>query len=237
MTHLTEQDLVLFYYGEHESAAAHLGECEACRQQYQTLQRTLNAVDSFPAPERGPDYESQLWTRLNGQMNFKPVRNWWRLPRWSAALALASLMVAAFFAGQSMRRTDAPAPSSASGQGQKVLLVAVGDHLERAQIVLAELANSGEPGKGKLDISYERQAAEDLVESNRLYRQTANDQGDGATASLLDDMERVLLEITHSPSQVSSKQLDDLRHAIEDAGLLFKVRVYQNQIDERDKTI
>lgn len=233
MSHLTQDELILFYYGEQELASVHLAGCEACRHDYQRLQRTLNAVDSLPVPERAPDYEAQLWSAVSSRLPVKAKRHW-GLPRWSAALATAALVVAAFFAGQTMRR---PPATRLAGGNERILLVAVGDHLERAQIVLAEIANAGAPGKGNLDISYERQTAEDLVESNRLYRQTANVRGDRATESLLDDVERVLLEITHSPAEVSPNQLEDLRHAIEDAGLMFKVRVFQNQLQERDKAI
>ena len=51
----------------------------------------------------------------------------------------------------------------------------------------------------------------DLKLRRRLYRQTARTTGDSAVASVLDDLERVLIEIAHSPSEVSSEQLDDLR--------------------------
>ena len=114
-----------------------------------------------------------------------------------------------------------------------MLLVAVGDHLERSQMVLVELSNAGAPEHGSLDISYEQRAAEDLLESNRLYRQTAASAGDTATASLLDDLERVLLEVAHSPSAVSEKQLDELRKGIEDRGILMKVKVYGTQVEQR----
>jgi hypothetical protein len=67
--------------------------------------------------------------------------------------------------------------------------------------------------------------AEDLLDDNRLYRQTARTTGDNSMASVLDDLERVLLEIAHSPSEISSQQLNDLREQIESRGLLFKVRV------------
>jgi polyhydroxyalkanoate synthesis regulator phasin len=107
---------------------------------------------------------------------------------------------------------------------ERILLVAVGDHLERSQMVLAELDNAPD-GKGKLDISDERRMAEDLLDDNRLYRQTARTTGDNSMASVLDDLERVLLEIAHSPSEISSEQLNDLREQIESRGLLFKVRV------------
>ena len=100
-------------------------------------------------------------------------------------------------------------------------------------MVLVELSNAGTPQSGPLDISYEQRAAQDLVESNRLYRQTAASAGDAATANLLDELERVLLDIAHSPSEVSGKQLEDLRKEIESRGILFKVKVFGTQVEER----
>jgi predicted anti-sigma-YlaC factor YlaD len=53
MNHLSEEQLILHYYGEEEdalSAERHLGECDDCRALYGSLQRTLNVVDSLPVP-------------------------------------------------------------------------------------------------------------------------------------------------------------------------------------------
>lgn len=62
MKHLNEEQLVLYYYGEETADVEdHLGECEACREGYHALQRVLNSVDSLPVPERGADYEAQVW--------------------------------------------------------------------------------------------------------------------------------------------------------------------------------
>jgi hypothetical protein len=230
--HLTQEDLILHYYGEQDGAAQHLAFCDDCRREYQTVQRTLNAVDSLPIPERAPDYESRVWEQVGSRLAIRQKRSWWwSVPKWAMA---AMVVAAAFLAGRYAQRPSAPVKSANS---ERILLVAVGDHLARSQVVLAELANAGSPGKGTLDISYEQKVAEDLVESNRLYRLSANNTGDRATASLLDDLERVLLEIAHSPAEVSGKQLDDLRREIEYEGLLFKVRVYQTHIDEKDKKL
>ena len=113
---------------------------------------------------------------------------------------------------------------------ERILLVAVGDHLERSQTILVELENSSSP-----DIAYERQAAADLVESNRLFRLTASETGDTATANLLEDLERVLIEISNSPSEMSSRQLRDLQKEIEHRGILFKMKVFASQVQEREK--
>jgi hypothetical protein len=226
--------LALYYYGEAEAedAGRHLGECESCRAAYQTLQRVLNSVDSFPVPERPADYEAQVWRAVDRILP-RRAKTWLPWKSLAAALAAAALLIGAFFAGRSSRKPAVQVAADPQVR-ERVLLVAVGDHLERSQMVLIELANAGAPKNGSVDISYEQRAAEDLIESNRLYRTTAASDGDLATATLLEDLERALLEIAHSPSAVSEKQLDELRKEIDDRGILFKVKVFGTQVEQRE---
>lgn len=239
MNHIGEEQLVFFYYGESAESAAiesHLEECEACRDEFRALQRVLNTVDSAPVPERGPEYGSQVWRRIEKRIGQRPRRSF--MHWWIWAPAMAVLVIGAFLAGRlsyRAQRGGGPATVAVSNQQirERILLVAVGDHLERSQMVLAELSNAPE-GKGKLDISDERQMAADLLDDNRLYRQTAASTGEKGVASVLDDLENVLMEIAHSPSEVSNQQLDDLRQQIQDRGLLFKVRVLGSQVREQE---
>jgi hypothetical protein len=121
---------------------------------------------------------------------------------------------------------------------ERILLVAVGDHLDRSQMVLLEVVNADEKDAagGTLDISDEQKRAGELVESNRLYRQTAEHQGDAAMASVLDDLERTLLEIAHGPSKPTGPQLVQLQQRIAAKGLLLKVRVVGSEVREREKS-
>jgi hypothetical protein len=226
MIHPSEEQFVLYYYGEAVEIGPHIDGCEECRASYQALQRVLNSVDSFPVPERAPDYENRVWASMEKGVRRSPRAWFWaRMRPWAVAMAAVVLMTSAFYAGRAWRK-----PGSVDGAvRERVLIVAVSDHLERSQTVLAELVNAGTP-KGTLDISYEREAAGDLVESNRLYRQTALASGDQATESLLDDLEPVLLEIAHSPPEVTAHQLEDLRAQIEDRGILLKVKVFGSRV-------
>ena len=115
----------------------------------------------------------------------------------------------------------------------RILLVAVGDHLEKSQMVLMELVNA--PSSGSTDISGEQQRAEDLLNSNRLYRMAAQEVGDRRVASVLDELERVLIEIAHEPAKVNSEEMKDLQRRIEAQGVLFKVRVVGANIRDRKK--
>lgn len=240
MNHPTEEQFVLYYYGEGGEIEDHIHACEQCRASYQALQRVLNSVDSFPVPERAPDYENRVWTAIEGRIEKRSILSRWLTFGWRPALvaaAMAVLILGAFQVGRSWQKPSkgliaGHLTANDPGVRERVLLVAVGDHLERSSMVLVELANAGAPAAGRLDISYEQQTAEDLLESNRLYRQTAATNGDVATAALLEELERVLLEIAHSPSEVSAHQLGELRKQIEDRGILFKVKIFGSQVEQ-----
>jgi hypothetical protein len=239
MNHLTEEELVLYYYGEAPDGAppdGHLAGCDECRGRYAGLQRVLNSMDSAAVPERGAEYGAAVWRRLEPELPRRRRWSWMFEPRrWAVAAAMAALLVAAFLTGRYSQKPGAP-PSTAGITGsagtvrERVLLVAMGDHLERSQMILVELENSSSS-----DITLARDTAADLVENNRLYRQTAASTGDVATASLLEDLERVLLEIANSPPHVSRARLDEMRKDIEARGILFKVKVFASEVEEREK--
>jgi hypothetical protein len=244
MNHLNEEQLILLYYGEEGdtlTAEQHLEECGQCRELYSSLQRVLNVVDSLPVPERDAEYGREVWQRIQRQIPAGHGSRWaaWLRPQWrwaAASAAFAALMVAAFIAGRSFPQGRKPAVQLAGATdlrpNQRVLMVAVGDYLERSQMVLIELANASP--KGDLDISSEQERAGDLVSETRLYRQTAAHTGDTAMAGVLDELERVLLDITHSPSELSPEALDEFRTRLEAEGILFKIRVLGSNVRNQE---
>lgn len=239
MNHLSEEQLVLYYYGEGDGSPAvrdHLDGCEACRSEYAGLQRVLNVVDAAPVPERAAGYGAQVWSRLQPRLGLRRrmLPLFWPARHWAAAAAVATLMIAAFLAGRYYPKAQTGAPMASAGQvRERILLVAVGDHLERSQMVLVELVNA-RPGQ-TLDVSSERERAGDLVAENRLYRQTAARTGDTRVANVLDELEPVLLDIAHGPDRLTPEQLERLRQRIEGDGILFKVRVVGSSVLHRQQ--
>lgn len=245
-THLTDESLILHYYGElagldQAEAGAHLGVCATCRTEYARLQRVLAAVDAVPAPARAPDYEADVWARL--QRRLPARRHAWWMPRawapaarWAMAGGLAGVLLAAFVAA---RFWPAPAPPGrvatvgGADPRERILLLAVGDHLEQTQMVLIELVNA--EGADPVDISAARSQAADLVSDNRLYRRTAEGVGDARIADVLDELERVLIEVARSPSEVSRQDLQAIVDSIDAGGLLFKVRIVGQEVREREE--
>ena len=246
-THLTDDDLVLHYYGEMERAdearaESHFEACQVCRENYARLQRVMAFVDSAPAVDAPDGFERTAWARLEPALH-SDRRGWWGSVLSPAYLAFAAgiivLVGAAFMAGRMVpnaARAGAPPATRTAGQvRERILLVDLGEHLDRTQMVLVELVSAGDD-RGNVDISSERARAEQLVAANRLYRQTAVSTGDAAMASVLEDLERVLVDISASPSTVSQEELDSVRRRIESKELLFKVRVVSSQVRERQKT-
>ena len=242
--HLNDDDLVLHYYGElpapeESRAESHLAACAACQGNYTRLQRVMAFVDSAPAVEPGPGFERIVWARLEPAL--PRARSGWFTwfvspARLAFTAGIVLLIGAAFMAGR-MTHTVAPGsntPQSNEKVRERILLVDLGDHLDRSQMVLVELV-SADDSQGSVDISMEQSRAEQLVKANRLYRQTALSTGDAAMASILDELERVLVDVAASPSTVSQDDLDSVRRRIESKELLFKVRVVSSQVRERQK--
>lgn len=254
MRHLKEEELVAFRFRDVAADEAvaieeHLGDCETCRASLQAIELTLGAVAQVPVPERSEAYGVEVWARLQPRLERHP-RRWLDLRGWLAphrlawAAGAAVLVLAAFVAGRywpapSPAPTSSQQPASAAQTGisaaqvrQQILLVAVGDHLERSQTALVELVNVA--NGPRVDISSEQARARDLVVENRLYRQTAEETGDAAVAAVLDDLERVLVEVANSPSDLPKADFEKVRQRIDAQGIIFKVHVLGQRVRDRE---
>jgi hypothetical protein len=237
----------------------HLHGCASCQADLAELRHVLAAVDALPVPHRSDGYGAEVWARVQPSLG-RDIETWGdRLRAFLAPRRLllvggaAVLVVAAFVAGRSVPWQQAaptpglaavpPAAPAAAAQAapadseqvrERVLLLAVGEHLERSQVALVELVNN--PGGAVVDISGERARARDLVIENRLYRQTALTTGDPGVASVLDDLGRALVEIANSPSTMTAAEFSKVRSRIEQQGIIFKVRVFGERVREREAT-
>jgi len=277
MNHLSEEQLVLYHYGDADAVEAgsieeHLHACASCQVDLDEVRRTLTAVDGLQVPARGDGYGAEVWARIQPSLETAAGSRWDRVRAFFAPTrlalggAIAVLLVSAFVAGRVVPTGGQPVTPSPETQAahqpaggaagtpasatagtaattqqatadrdvvrDRILLVAVGDHLERSQMALIELVNSA--SGPTVDISDEQERARDLVTENRLYRQAALTTGERGVASVLDDLERVLVEIANSPSTMSESEFATVRKRIEQQGIIFKVRVFGNSVRERE---
>jgi len=237
MKHLTEEQLVMAFYGEHDRA--HLEECEECRAAMERLEAVLAKAECLDVPERGPGYGREVWARLESRLDepqplLARLTGMFTPARWAVAAATVVLVCAAFVAGRFWPYYNPQQPITAESR-QRILVVALTEHLDRSQMVLLELVNAG--SNGRVDLTAEQQRADDLIAANRLYRQTAMQAGDAGTAEVLEDLERTLLEIARGPSQLTPQEFESLRRRIEAQGIVFKVRVMDANLRARSSSL
>ena len=254
MRHPNEEQLIAYHHGEasqRDSVRTHLAECAECRAELERIDAVLTALRVLPAPDPGEDYGARVWQQIAPRLPEKRARWWnsffsptrsgaWLAPQRLAAVGgIAALVLVAFLAGRISKGPGGSSPVADSGKvRERVLIMAVGEHLGRSEMVLVELANA-EPANStqkRVNISGEQRRAEDLLQENRLYRQTALEEGDTALAGVLDELERVLLDVAHSPDQITPAQLDNMRQRIEARGILFKVRVVGKELQQREES-
>jgi hypothetical protein len=200
---------------------------------------------------RLPEAEPDRWSSHSaerGRAAATGLAAWWRrfldrtfrVDRLAIAAAAATLAIVAFAAGRfwstpskppaAITSVQAPDAGSTAALRQRILIGSVADHLDRSERVLTDIMNASGPG----DISAEQRWAEDLLTTSRLYRQDAMDVGEQSVAGVLDDLERSLIEIVHSPSRINAADLEQVRRRIDAAALLFKVRVLSEELRERE---
>jgi hypothetical protein len=239
MNHLSEEQIVLHYYGDAEEAAEverHLAACPDCRAEFARVQSMLQQIEPLEVPEPVAGFEEKTWLNLRDRLPEKG-NFLWRLfgaqQKWALVGAMIVLLAAAFLAGRFWPRPGQQVAQQPPSQvnPQRVVLVAVGDHLERSQMLLVEIMNADT--KGPINFSSEQAEARELLDSNHLYRVSSQQAGDPQVARLLDQLGRVLAEIANGPAEVSPGDLEQVRHTIQSEGLLFKVRVVGSEVNSR----
>jgi len=226
-----DEELVLFFYGEHEAPDELERELVAdpdLARRYRALQRELSALDRLSGPEPRPGLEGRMWARVAPEL--RPVRRFDGWLRWASVVAAAAAIASlAFLAGRGSR----PEPTEIEVADtlkalppearERVLQAALVDHLDSSQRLLLEVAN------GAPSIEQERAFAESLLSANRLYRRAAERAGQRRVAAVLAEIEPVLAQIAEAPT---SFDLGVSRARIEDDDLLFKVRITRNNLKE-----
>ena len=213
----------------------HLKACAACAKSYAVLRRDLDQVKPLAPPARGERYGEQVWQSIRGSLPVYegPKRSWtltqlWQPLGWAAACAL--LIAVAFFAGRQRQRkqTSAVAVAIDPQARQRVVIVVLGDHLDRSERLLIELNHAG-TNDASVAMPLQSEARE-LLATNRLVRQSAIETGDLGVDASLDRLERVLVELANEPDGLSEADLNRLRQQINTDGLLFDIRVLRSRV-------
>ena len=235
MKHLEEEELVEHYYEESANMAEterHLKACSACATRYAELRRVLEAVATPTPPARGEQYVGQLWQSIGASLPVyqKPRRQWmpyYRPLGWAVACVL--LVAVAFVAGRKWERKQTPQVAVAVDPQarQRVVIVVLGDHLDRSERLLVQINHAGAADLSALPL---RSEAQELLASNRLVRQSAIAAGDLNVEASLDRLERLLMELSNEPGNLTEADLNRLRQEMNTDNLLFDIRVLRSRV-------
>jgi hypothetical protein len=242
-SHPTDEDLILRFYGESRPADAarldaHIETCALCRNAWTDLSETLRLVDGVQVPEPDAGFERVMWARV--QQGLPPVEApVWSFRRLAPLVGLAAIVIVLLNVTLSHRLATPDVPVAAADPAgdirERVLLTALDTHFEQTEMLLVELMNAPESDQHALE--FERETADDLVASGRLYRATAAERGDETFVRMLEDLESVLVDVARGPATVDRSEMASLRARIDGEDLLFKVRAVTNEVRGRQQAL
>jgi len=245
MKHITDDDLTLLFYGEHDdpALAAIVAESTELSARFDALSAELNMADHYVPPHRSDAYGAEVWQQISPQLNGGPakatglLKTWLSAvsqPRFSLAGALSFVLVAALAftlgrnGGQGSLTDPAvpmntPAVAMTGLDAKRLLNHSVSSHLQQVNVVLTQFANSSESSAN------EAAYATDILVANRLYRQAAASQGKHQLAAFLADLEPLLIEMAYEAQSGSSATRERMQQEVRN-GLLFRIRVMNKQL-------
>lgn len=244
MNHLSNVDLVEHYYGEGPfGAGAHLANCAGCSRMFAALASDLNEIprEIFGAepPERDASYGERVWAAIAPALpRYKlEKKSWlWTLGRGlSVATACSLLLAGAFFAGRVWEQhkqpqvvaVKTPAVRNAAPVKERVVVVVLGDHLDRSERLLVELKHAD--FESTETIAPLRDEARTLLAANRSFREEAAQADDPELATALTHLGGLLGELANQPSGLNAEALAKLQREMKSDRLLFEVRVLRSR--------
>ena len=243
----------LYFYGELDaseraSVAEHLRHCRECRTALDDLTVIREALAARPdvsAPPAG-DW-SPFMSRLDAALRIRVpdavvaiesrrppvVRR--PIAAWLATAALLAIVAASVFFAARARQQMLPSRSTPQPQivdatpsdGAPIrsgLASVSARHMERSKLVVLGLATREAGADERPDWSYERELATSLLNDTRLYRMAAEQRGLTSLASVMRDLELVLLQ-TSMAEATDDEALPRIQRLIRKRDLVEKMDV------------
>jgi hypothetical protein len=169
--------------------------------------------------------------RVTGRSGLDRLRAWLAPAPVQAALVASAVLVIAIGAGfllgrQSVTVSARVASTAADATAGRVLDAYVAANLRATEGVLLTASNSGDASL----LEGNREIAQSLVESNRLYALAATRAGNERLADFLRQLEPVLLSLANQPGATAVQSSEDLRRFLDTTDLLFQVRATEARL-------
>jgi hypothetical protein len=164
------------------------------------------------------------------------LRTWLAPLSLRGALAGAAVLIVAIGTGFLLGRQSASvsplvASTTAHAAAGRVLDAYVAANLRATERVLLTASNSGDASL----LEGNRELAQSLVESNRLYALAAARAGNTRLADFLQQLEPTLLSLANQPGTATVQSSEELRRFLDATDLLFQVRATEARLDRGGK--
>lgn len=248
MSHLNEEELIEHYYGGPETRAyriaqRHMDGCAECAAESAKLADEMKELDGLQSDGLSAAYGESVWNRVaqrlpSLEMDETPRRrmSWGLMLGWAGACVV--LIVAAFEIGRLWEHRQHP-PNAvvvrpAAPVERQVVVVVLGDHLDRSERLLVELKHAD--GEDADVVRPMRDEARALLAANHVFLEDADKSGDAALTQALDHLGHLLSDVANAPAGLNAASIARLQKEMQAEGLLFKVRVLRSQSPHREMT-
>lgn len=243
MKHLSAEEIVEHYFADpgdrlFRVAQKHVDECVECAGESARLADDLNAMRGADFEELTPDYGEGVWRRVSGvlppRVKPAPARRfkWGMGWRWALSYASASavLVLGAFQVGRIWEHRQHPPIAAVTPTPpieRKVVVVVLGDHLDRSERLLVELKHAD--GEDAEVVKPLRDEARSLLAANHVFREDAERGDDTALKEALDHLDHLLSDVANEPGGLNAESIARLQKQMQKDGLLFEVRVLRSR--------
>jgi hypothetical protein len=252
MKHLSEEELVEHYFADPGSRAfriaqRHVDACGECAAGSVGLAEDLNAVQGMDYEELSVEYGESVWSRVAVVLPPRPIaeaplRTFSLSRGWGLGLSYAAacvvLVLTAFQIGRMWEHRQHPGNPVAKVPvpvQRQVVVVVLGDHLDRTERLLVELKHAD--AEDTEVVKPLREEARSLLAANRVFKEDADKSDDAALRKALDHLDHLLNNVANEPGGLNAMSIARLQNEMKADGLLFEVRVLRSRTPHRETTV
>ena len=236
---------------ERVTVESHLSSCKPCSEELRGLQQTL-AILPHPSDDPSGERDETVWRRIaeNVEREFQErhrpsphlldrlvetLRSYCTL-RPASAYAIGGSLAVVILALALMRWQ--PKQHVTDGTTQPVDSTAIlaryetqeriSEYFRKSRTLLVGIANMKTDDEQNLDLSAERKLSRSLVHEARYLR---HQPLDGRSARLVDDLQKILIELANLEERNDAPNVEIIRSGIHQENLLFKIRMAEASYD------
>ncbi len=230
----------------------HLGSCSTCANELAELTSAVDALDLYssqPSEERTQEFWNAFAFQVEDRLKQGKTQSSVRVSFKSLlekVLLLHRRTFAAYSSGIAVvvvctvglllfRDTQQPAQEQLVEQPvleQQVPVELVSDRLHKyfrkSKVLLVGIANMNADEEEPIDLSAERRLSRNLIHEARYLQ---NQPLDKRSARLINDLEKILIELANMEEQSGLSNVEILRGGIHQENLLFKIRMAESMYD------